>query len=146
MENQTENKKEYFLPASDDRFAAFLVDAVIFAILYLVILNYTKGFDPRGVIAWLVPILVETFCLDFWGTTLGKKIKRLKVTSYPNYEKIGLFRAFIRTVLKYLGLFLMFVPFLPMAFSRHKRHLSDFMCATVVVSKIDNHLSQGESN
>ena len=86
-------------------------------------------YDLIRVALW---ILYFTASVAIWSTTLGKRIFGLRVVRNDG-SKIGIGRAFARTLCYYASLILIGIGFLMIAFRRDKRGLHDLICDTKVV-------------
>ncbi len=125
-------------PSILKRYLSTLIDS-IFILSVLVIAGYifrqNQGIvnQVRVGIILFVFFIYEPFCTSLF-CTLGQKITGIRVRVYSAFgdEKISLFKAYLRIILK---VFLGFFSFFTMIFSKEKRAIHDFAAGSVVIDK-----------
>lgn len=130
------------------RFAASIIDAIVLIIIYL-FLYYVAPITPLAalalnkldkpyldlagvVIGWLYCALTESYAE--YQATIGKFVLGIKVTDL-NGEPISFGRATWRHFGKILSVFIIFIGFLMIAFTKKKQGLHDIMAGCLVVNK-----------
>ena len=133
------------------RVAAYLIDGLIIAVVALVFALiwgfligisisagisfwsdqelYLRVFITTSVIRWLYFALMES---SSWQATLGKRALGLRVVD-ENGQRISFLRATGRYLGKYISEFLLFLPYLMVAFTQKKQGLHDMMANTLVI-------------
>ena len=81
---------------------------------------------------FVVTILYSTVSIGVWGRTLGKAALKLKVVK-PDGSRVGIMRAFGRSVAYILNYFTFGFSFLVIAFTHKKRGLHDYIADTIVI-------------
>lgn len=72
-----------------------------------------------------------------WGGTPGKQMLKIRVTIAP-HENLSLLRSFLRTVLKLLSVFTLFIGYAVIAFHPKKRGLHDIIVGSNVILKVNS--------
>ena len=127
------------------RFVAYLIDMiVIYAISSLLntisfgLLNKQLDFPILGEESLSYVIVMFTYFIAityFFSQTLGKMIMKIKVETNKG-DKLGLMDVVYREVVgRLLTIFLVYIPYLAVAFTNKKKGLHDFIADTVVVKE-----------
>ena len=130
------------------RFAALIVDAILLAIVNVVLLALFGGFnvdpaDPAaGAGAGLANALgglinIAYFTLMEGGprqATLGKSLLGLKVTDVDG-NPIGYGRALLRNLAKIVSSLILFIGYIMAAFTGRKQALHDMIASTLVLKR-----------
>jgi len=90
---------------------------------------------------WDQIIILATVTILLWvnwdGRTPGKKILRIRIVSYPEYQEFGYRTATIRSIVSTVSAVLLFIPYIAIAIMivvrDDKRGLHDLLAKTVVV-------------
>ena len=88
-----------------------------------------------GAFDWLgaaMGVIYFTVLVSAWSVTLGKLMFGLEVVR-SDRSKVGIGRAFCRSLLYYVSLLILGIGFLMIAFRSDKRGLHDLICDTKVV-------------
>ena len=159
-EAQEKFKKDFSLPTSLEdyiilsknfyagfwtRFAAYLIDMiVIYAISSLLntfsfgLLNKQLDFPILGEESLSYVIVMFTYFIAmtyFFSQTLGKMIMKIKVETNKG-EKLSFADVVYRELVgRLLTIFLVYLPYLAVAFTNKKKGLHDFIADTVVVKE-----------
>jgi uncharacterized RDD family membrane protein YckC len=80
----------------------------------------------------IVTVLYSTISIGLWGRTLGKAALKLKVVK-PDGSRVGIIRAFGRSLAYILNYFTLGLSFLIIAFTHKKRGLHDYIADTIVI-------------
>lgn len=89
--------------------------------------------------AQIVILAVATMLLwvNWDGRTPGKKILKIRIVSYPEYQEFGYWTAAIRSIVSAVSAVLLFIPYIVIAIMivvrDDKRGLHDLLAKTVVV-------------
>ena len=127
------------------RFVAYLIDMiVIYAISSLLntfsfgLLNKRLDFPILGEESLSYVIVMFTYFITmtyFFSQTLGKMIMKIKVETNKG-DKLGLMDVVYREVVgRLLTIFLVYIPYLAVAFTNKKKGLHDYIADTVVVKE-----------
>ena len=127
------------------RFVAYLIDMiVIYAIASLLntfsfgLLNKRLDFPILGEESLSYVIVMFTYFISmtyFFSQTLGKMIMKIKVETNKG-DKLGIMDVVYREVVgRLLTIFLVYIPYLAVAFTNKKKGLHDFIADTVVVKE-----------
>ena len=127
------------------RFVAYLIDMiVIYAIASLLntfsfgLLNKRLDFPILGEESLSYVIVMFTYFISmtyFFSQTLGKMIMKIKVETNKG-DKLGLMDVVYRELVgRLLTIFLVYIPYLAVAFTNKKKGLHDFIADTVVVKE-----------
>ena len=127
------------------RFVAYLIDMiVIYAIASLLntfsfgLLNKQLDFPILGEESLSYVIVMFTYFIAmtyFFSQTLGKMIMKIKVETNKG-EKLSLADVVYRELVgRLLTIFLVYIPYLAVAFTNKKKGLHDFIADTVVVKE-----------
>jgi len=127
------------------RFVAYLIDMiVIYAISSLLntfsfgLLNKQLDFPILGEESLSYVIVMFTYFISmtyFFSQTLGKMIMKIKIETNKG-DKLGLMDVVYREVVgRLLTIFLVYIPYLAVAFTNKKKGLHDFIADTVVVKE-----------
>ena len=127
------------------RFVAYLIDMiVIYAVASLLntfsfgLLNKQLDFPILGEESLSYVIVMFTYFIAmtyFFSQTLGKMIMKIKVETNKG-DKLGLMDVVYREVVgRLLTIFLVYIPYLAVAFTNKKKGLHDFIADTVVVKE-----------
>ena len=127
------------------RFVAYLIDMiVIYAIASLLntfsfgLLNKRLDFPILGEESLSYVIVMFTYFIAmtyFFSQTLGKMIMKVKVETNKG-DKLGLMDIVYRELVgRLLTIFLVYIPYLAVAFTNKKKGLHDFIADTVVVKE-----------
>ena len=127
------------------RFVAYLIDMiVIYAISSLLntfsfgLLNKRLDFPILGEESLSYVIVMFTYFIlmtYFFSQTLGKMIMKIKVETNKG-DKLGLMDIVYRELVgRLLTIFLVYIPYLAVAFTNKKKGLHDFIADTVVVKE-----------
>ena len=98
-----------------------VVDSQVWTILGLFLLTFL-----------VVTVLYSTISIGIWGRTIGKAVFKLKVVK-PDGSRIGIIRAFGRSIAYILNYCTLGLSFLIIAFTHKKRGLHDYIADTVVI-------------
>ena len=126
------------------RLVACFIDVIIVLVAAIILVSF-RGFSAYDLLTlrdfwsaendWVRGLLLMfyfTVSVAAWSTTLGKRAFGLKVVRKDG-SKIGIGRAFIRTLCYYISLLILGIGFLMIAFRRDKRGSHDLICDTKVV-------------
>ena len=80
----------------------------------------------------IIPVLYSTISIGVWGRTIGKAALKLKVIK-PDGSRVGIIRAFGRSLAYILNYFTLGLSFLIIAFTHKKRGLHDYIADTIVI-------------
>ena len=127
------------------RFVAYLIDMiVIYAISSLLntfsfgLLNKRLDFPILGEESLSYVIVMFAYFISmtyFFSQTLGKMIMKIKVETNKG-DKLGLIDIVYRELVgRLLTIFLLYIPYLAVAFTNKKKGLHDFIADTVVVKE-----------
>ena len=127
------------------RVVAFLIDLiVVYATASLLntlsfgLLNKQIDFPILGEESLSYVIVIFTYFIAmtyFFSQTLGKMIMKIKVETNKG-DKLGLMDVVYREVVgRLLTIFLVYIPYLAVAFTNKKKGLHDFIADTVVVKE-----------
>ena len=127
------------------RFVAYLIDMiVIYAISSLLntfsfgLLNKKLDFPILGEESLSYVIVMFTYFISmtyFFSQTLGKMIMKIKVETNKG-DKLGLMDVVYREVVgRLLTIFLVYIPYLAVAFTNKKKGLHDYIADTIVVKE-----------
>ena len=127
------------------RFVAYLIDMiVIYAIASLLntfsfgLLNKRLDFPILGEESLSYVIVMFTYFIAmtyFFSQTLGKMIMKIKVETNKG-DKLGLMDIVYRELVgRLLTIFLVYIPYLAVAFTNKKKGLHDYIADTVVVKE-----------
>ena len=127
------------------RFVAYLIDMiVIYAIASLLntfsfgLLNKQLDFPILGEESLSYVIVMFTYFIAmtyFFTQTLGKMIMKIKVETNKG-DKLGLMDIVYRELVgRLLTIFLVYIPYLAVAFTNKKKGLHDYIADTVVVKE-----------
>ena len=127
------------------RFVAYLIDMiVIYAIASLLntfsfgLLNKRLDFPILGEESLSYVIVMFTYFISmtyFFSQTLGKMIMKIKVETNKG-DKLGLMDVVYRELVgRLLTIFLVYIPYLAVAFTNKKKGLHDYIADTVVVKE-----------
>ena len=127
------------------RFVAYLIDMiVIYAIASLLntfsfgLLNKRLDFPILGEESLSYVIVMFTYFISmtyFFSQTLGKMIMKIKVETNKG-DKLGLMDIVYRELVgRLLTIFLVYIPYLAVAFTNKKKGLHDYIADTVVVKE-----------
>lgn len=127
------------------RFVAYLIDMiVIYAVASLLntfsfgLLNKQLDFPILGEESLSYVIVMFTYFISmtyFFSQTLGKMIMKIKVETNKG-DKLGLMDIVYRELVgRLLTIFLVYIPYLAVAFTNKKKGLHDFIADTVVVKE-----------
>ncbi len=126
-------------PTLTRRYIATVID-VAFVFLTIILLSFLfEDAGPVGVKVRVGSILFLLFIYEPLCTsrlcTLGQKIMGIRVRRVPSLERISIFMAYTRIVVKaFLGI----LSFFTLPFSKHRRAIHD-MAAKSIVIFADNH-------
>jgi Predicted membrane protein/domain len=143
-----------------ERLLAFFINGILSGILIFVILvviistkydaatldEISANMRATGVVdsrAWsilgiffltflIVTVLYSTISIGVWGRTIGKAALKLKVVK-PDGSRVGIIRAFGRSLAYILNYFTLGLSFLIIAFTHKKRGLHDYIADTIVI-------------
>jgi len=143
-----------------ERLLAFFINGILSGILIFVILvviistkydaaaldEISANMRATGVVdsrAWsilgiffltflIVTVLYSTISIGVWGRTIGKAALKLKVVK-PDGSRVGVIRAFGRSLAYILNYFTLGLSFLIIAFTHKKRGLHDYIADTIVI-------------
>jgi uncharacterized RDD family membrane protein YckC len=117
------------------RFVAALIDgAILFVAMWFMARWLKTGLvgDVTDLVAgWLYYSLQES---GYQMATIGKKVLDLKVTNLDG-GRISFVQASVRTFMKYLSAFILFIGFLMMLWDEKNRTLQDLIAGTLVVEE-----------
>ena len=127
------------------RFVAYLIDMiVIYAISSLLntfsfgLLNKQLDFPILGEESLSYVIVMFAYFISmtyFFSQTLGKMIMKIKVETNKG-DKLGLMDVVYRELVgRLLTIFLVYIPYLAVAFTNKKKGLHDYIADTVVVKE-----------
>ena len=127
------------------RFVAYLIDMiVIYAISSLLntisfgLLNKRLDFPILGEESLSYVIVMFAYFISmtyFFSQTLGKMIMKIKVETNKG-DKLGLMDVVYREVVgRLLTIFLVYIPYLAVAFTNKKKGLHDYIADTIVVKE-----------
>ncbi|AZB41576.1 RDD family protein [Bacillus sp. FJAT-42376] len=120
------------------RFGAYLIDGVIFLIIFGIPSFLLIGGDPAantairlfiGTLSALYVILMPT---TKWQGTIGKKLLGLKIVD-ENGGRLTAGRAVLRYIGQIISALVLYIGFIMAAFTNRKRALHDMMAHTYVV-------------
>ena len=145
--------RELLPVASWRRLAAFFIDVLALSLAMLTVWQVSSRLsglewanilgvssspdDSEITLRWpgiVIITLYHTVGVAVWSTTLGKKALGLQ-TLRPNGSRIGIGRAFARSLAYWCSVSFLMLPFLMIIFRRDKRSLHDLICDTVVVRR-----------
>ncbi len=109
-----------YLPRPIARLLARFVDYGLYAILYGAVIS-TRGipYDAALLLSvnpllWLPMLLLEAWMLSTWGTTPGKALMGIRVTTFGDASRLSFMRALLRALMAFtLGTGLMIPQLLP---------------------------------
>ena len=132
------------------RLLAWIIDAIVLNVVWIVLIAIDPGVslaeyytpDASGLESWgwidfadlLIWMAYYTVGVSVWATTIGKKVCGLYVLR-PDGSKVGVGRAFARSLAPILSALILFIGYLMAAFRQDKRALHDLICDTVVVKR-----------
>ena len=123
------------------RFVAYLIIYAIASLLNTFsfgLLNKQLDFPILGEESLSYVIVMFTYFISmtyFFSQTLGKMIMKIKVETNKG-DKLGLMDVVYREVVgRLLTIFLVYIPYLAVAFTNKKKGLHDFIADTVVVKE-----------
>ena len=143
---------KHFPAGSGYRLGAFLIDMLILFLAVLAVwqtlsrvpglewanvFEVTTSPDPGINARWPLIAMItlyHTIGVAVWSTTLGKKALGLQ-TLRPDGSRIGIGRAFARSLAYWCSVLFFMLPYLMIVFRRDKRGLHDLICDTVVVRR-----------
>lgn len=146
---QASSKKEASIASVADRALSVLFDYSIILPLILLVLSpltskaitqyqFGVSFLPilavsfTGVSLW---VLVQTLSLYYWSATIGQKILKIKVISYPDeYRRLSFNQALYRSVAWALGVITLGVPFFEVLTHPKRRTVVDRVSDTLVTT------------
>jgi len=141
--NTTQNVKIAFTAANvSERIAAFLIDMGIKWGYYIVLGFLMDGMDEMdqwseiGLISLLsLPVVFYSLVLEIFlnGQTLGKKALKIKVVKIDGYQASVADYA-IRWFFRVIDVYLFFIGFFFMAFSKNSQRIGDMAAGTSVIS------------
>jgi uncharacterized RDD family membrane protein YckC len=121
-------------PTLTRRYIATAIDAV-FMLAVIILIAYLfenageTGVKVRVALIMILFLVYEPLCTSRF-CTLGQKIMRVRVRRYPSLERISLFMAYTRIVVKaFLGM----VSFFTLPFSQKRRAIHDMAASSIVV-------------
>jgi len=120
------------------RYLSTLIDS-IFIISMLILVSYIfqqkHGIanQTRVVLIFSMFFIYEPLCTSFF-CTLGQKVTGIRVRDYAAFgeQKISLPKAYLRIISK---VFLGFISFFTIMFSKEKRAIHDFLAGSIVLEK-----------
>lgn len=119
-----------------ERVVAYLVDNVLIAVgsaitFGIFSLDPSSGIEPQQWMA-LISLVYFTPLIAIRATTIGKSFMGVYVVRTDG-SRVGLGRAFFRTLATFLSASILGLGFLPAAFREDKRALHDLICDTKVI-------------
>ncbi len=110
-----------YLPSPVARLLARLVDCTLYAVLYGAIV-FLQGLPYNASLIlsvnpllWLPMLFLEAWMLSTWGTTPGKALMGIRLTTFGDVTRLSYLRALLRTTMAFtLGLGLMMPQLLPL--------------------------------
>jgi uncharacterized RDD family membrane protein YckC len=114
------------------RLGAYLIDTAIAIPICMLAMKLTidKAYYPF--LTEIYIMLFFTLCNTILGATLGKLILGLRVVNSSN-KKIGIFKSFIRELLKVLLAYVFLINFIWLLFGKEKLTLHDVLARTQVI-------------
>lgn len=132
--SQIEFDENFDYPYLLTRYKASLIDGVILACLFGVILFLTPNPNislVEGIIFFIIIILYEPILLSIYSATLGHYMMGIKVISLKNKNrKLNIFQGIIRISTKAL---LGWISFFTINFNPGHRAIHDFFSSSVVI-------------
>lgn len=133
-ESQTEFDENFDYPYLLTRYKASLIDGVLLACLFGVILFLTPNPNislVEGIIFLIIVILYEPILLSIYSATVGHFMMGIKVISLKNKnQKLTIFQGIIRISIKTL---LGWISFFTINFNPGHRAIHDFLSSSIVI-------------
>lgn len=133
-ESQTEFDENFDYPYLLTRYKASLIDGVLLACLFGVILYLTPNPNislVEGIIFLIIVILYEPILLSIYSATVGHFMMGIKVISLKNKnQKLTIFQGIIRISIKTL---LGWISFFTINFNPGHRAIHDFLSSSIVI-------------
>ncbi len=116
------------------RYLATFIDGMVILIV-MVFTSYIFSNDTNIDILLRISIILSMFfiyepLLTSKKCTVGQKIMGVRVRNFANLERISLFQAYVRIIVK---IFLGIISFFSIIFSSKKRAIHDFAAGTIVI-------------
>jgi uncharacterized RDD family membrane protein YckC len=152
--------KEMKFGGFGERLIAFIINGILSGILIIIVFSFiiaskydvstlnemTDNMRTAGVVdnrIWsimgillvtflIVTVLYSTIAIGIWGKTIGKAVFKLKVVK-PDGSRIGIIRAFGRSIAYILNYCTLGLSFFVIAFTHKKRGLHDYIADTIVI-------------
>ncbi len=132
--SQTEFNENFDYPYLLTRYKASLIDGVLLACLFGVILFLTPNPNislVEGIIFLIIVILYEPILLSIYSATVGHFMMGIKVISLKNKnQKLNIFQGIIRIFIKTL---LGWISFFTINFNPGHRAIHDFLSSSIVI-------------
>lgn len=114
------------------RFAALLLDAILLAIVSLIISRVVKGALINAV-NWPLAAGYYTWCEGRYGQTLGKRAVNIKVVDDLTGQSIGCARALLRFVVSWVSFIVFLIGYLAMLVEPAQQTWHDRAARSLVV-------------
>jgi uncharacterized RDD family membrane protein YckC len=132
--SQTEFDENFDYPYLLTRYKASLIDGVLLACLFGLILFLTPSRNiswVEGIIFFIILILYEPILLSIYSATLGHTMMGIKVISLKNKnQKLNIFQGIIRISAKTM---LGWISFFTINFNPGHRAIHDYFSSSIVV-------------
>ncbi|KZE73416.1 hypothetical protein AV654_32590 [Paenibacillus elgii] len=145
------NKNRVSYAGFFERFFAFVIDLFVMIVIGTIIgygllgllPTFSSGINPDSfesvmttmlvypLVFWLYYALSES---SLWMSTLGKKLLGIQVVDY-SFERISFSRATARFFSKFVSVFIMYIGFIMVAFTKNKQGLHDIISGCYVIKK-----------
>ncbi len=126
QESHPHASQRVYLPSPTARLLARFVDYGLYAVLYGSIINlqeipyHASLLLQVNPLLWLPMILLEAWMLSTWGTTPGKALLGIRVTTFGDAPRLSFLRAFARAFMVFcfgMGLMMPLTLLVMLAFS-----------------------------
>ncbi len=118
--NDNTSSTRVYLPSPLARLLARFVDCALYAVLYSAVITlqaipYSASLVLlANPLLWLPMLLLEAWMLSTWGTTPGKALMGIHLTTFGEVQRLSFLRALLRALMVFtLGMAFMIVQLMP---------------------------------
>ena len=145
---EIEARLEGILAPIYKRLVAFIIDFMVIALFFFGMIialsaSYIDLLSEEGMVwivaiimwAWVAHMVYFTLGEGLWGTSLGKRVMRIKVVR-EDFRPCGLMPAFTRNTVRFLDMMLLFYlgSLIMMATTEKRQRIGDYIGETIVIN------------
>lgn len=133
------------LAANNKRTLAFVIDSILISfVVFLAFLQQITSVSgdtmairdmATSMVSYiaLITIVYHTIFTSIYGASIGKIFCKIKIVKVNTLDKPNFIDSLIRSILRVVGEWLMYIPLLLIFADRYRRALHDIMIKTIVI-------------